>query len=259
MNKPTIQDLIAHLKNYKDAVVIIGDKIHPEIGKRMEVVKEDEESEQEKLFTRKSMVKNPNSFWEYYFNNMYYDNDEFPDIYDEIKSIKDKHEIAKLIISTDIRHQAMRASDMDLRGTSTIIECSKCGAILTDKGILEMKDSKNYKCPQCKGRLRPNCLLYGENYSPIKVGMLTDAIFKSEEGKEVVPNTHTLILIGVDMQEDLISEMYDNYLLVRERTQEPCYIVMVTDNEADVKLFTPEFATTMDIEGATERLVNLFD
>ena len=97
-----------------------------------------------------------------------------------------------------------------------------------------------------------------KNYHPANMKEFVHAIFKEEEGKETLPNTHTLILIGVDMQEDLIAEMYDNYLLVRDRIEEPCYIVMITDNEQEVTLFTPEFATVTDIDNAAKRFVDLF-
>ena len=254
---PTIQDLVNHMKKHKDAVIIVGDKIEQQIGKVMEPVIEGEESEQEKVFTRKALVKDTDKFWSYYFENIYYNDDTAPQVYEIIKSLKDD-ELAKTIISTDMRHQSMVASDMNLRGISTVISCSKCKHELESNEVESVKENKDSKCPKCKGKIRPNCLLYGENYHPDKIKGLTSAIFNEEEGKQVIPNTHTLMLIGVDMQEDLISEMYDNYLLVRERIEEPCYIVMITDREDDVRLFTPEFATTTDISGATERFAKLF-
>jgi DNA-directed RNA polymerase subunit RPC12/RpoP len=253
---PTINDLLTHMIKHKDAVVIIGDKIESQIGKVMEPVIEGEESEQEKVFNRKALVKDTKNFWEYYFNNIYYKDDTVPSVYKDIYSLKEKN-IFKTIISTDMRHQSLIA-DFNLRGISTIIRCSKCDTKLSKEQIEKLKESNNYKCEKCNSRVRPDCLLYGENYHPKKIKDFTNAIFLEEEGKQVIPNTHTLVLIGVDMQEDLIAEMYDNYLLVKERIEEPCYIVMITDKEEDVRLFTPNFATTAEITNATKRLVELF-
>lgn len=264
MTRPTIEDLVTHMKKHKDAVIIIGDKIAPEIGKTMAPVIDGEESEQEKVFTRKALVKETNKFWDYYFRDIYYTDHSVPDVYNTIYKFK-QLELAKFIISTDIRHQPTGISDLDLRGVSTIIKCNRCDSAMEasymEESFIEeeMIGKNNYKCPTCNNRLRPDCLLYGENYYPNKIKEMTRAIFKEEEGKEVTPNTHTLILIGVDMQEDLIAEMYDNYLLVRERIEEPCYIVMITDKEEEVRLFTPEFATAVDIEAATTRLIGYFN
>lgn len=254
---PSIEELITHMNKHKDAVIIIGDRISPEIGKTMLPVIEGEETEQEKIFTRKALVKESNKFWDYYFENIYYTDETVPEIYKNIAKLK-KDGLAKNIISTDMRHQPINVSDLDLRGISTIIKCNKCDAVATESKIEDMKSERDYKCSACGNRLRPDCLLYGENYHPNKIKEFTKSIFKEEEDSKAIPNTHTLILIGVDMQEDLISEMYDNYLLVRERIEEPCYIVMITDKEEEVRLFTPEFATTTDINGAVERFVRLF-
>lgn len=259
MTRPTIKDLVNHMRKHKDAVIIIGDKIAPEIGKTMEPVIDGEESEQEKVFTRKALVKETNKFWDYYFRDIYYTDHNVPEVYKTINKFKQLN-LAKFIISTDIRHQPIGTSDLDLRGISTVIRCNRCDSVMAESFIEEeMIENNNYKCPVCDNRLRPDCLLYGENYHPNKIKEMTRAIFKEEEGKEVIPNTHTLILIGVDMQEDLIAEMYDNYLLVRERIEEPCYIVMITDKEEEVRLFTPEFATAVDIEAATTRLIGYFN
>ena len=254
---PTINDLIAHMKKHEDAVIIIGDKIESHIGKTMEVVIEGEESEQEKVFTRKALVKDSENFWRYYFDNIHYKDDTKPSVYKDIYALKEKG-LAKTIISTDMRHQSSIA-DLNLRGISTIIKCSKCENKLTDEQVENIKNTKDYKCPSCSSRIRPDCLLYGENYNAKKIKDFTDSIFFEEKGSHAIPNTHTLMLIGVDMQEDLISEMYDNYLLVKERIEDPCYIVMITDTVEDVKLFTPNFATTANITDATKRFINLFE
>ena len=254
---PSIEELITHMNKHKDAVIVIGDRISPEIGKTMLPVIEGEETEQEKIFTRKALIKESNKFWDYYFENIYYTDETVPQVYSNINKLK-KIGLAKNIISTDMRHQPANISDLELRGISTVITCNKCEAVATESKIEDMKLERDYKCPACGNRLRPDCLLYGENYHPNKIKLFTQSIFKQEDGEQATPNTHTLILIGVDMQEDLISEMYDNYLLVRERIEEPCYIVMITDNEQEVALFTQEFATVTDIDNAVKRFVDLF-
>lgn len=248
---PTIQELVEHIKLHKDAVVIIGEKVAPELGVNLV---SDEDGE--RIFNKKAMVKQPDEFWQFYFDNIKQKENTFlatPVVYTAVKDLKNKQLVSKVIATNT---HGMPICDINLKGTSNKIICNKCGNSISNITLEELKDNK-YKC-ECGNRLRPECLLYGENYHPANMRSFVSAIFNEEEGKETLPNTHTIILIGVDMAEDLISEMYDNYLLVRERTKDNCYLVMITDKEEDIRLFTPEFATSVDIDGATKRLVDLF-
>lgn len=256
-NLPTIQDLIAHMKEYKDAVIIIGDKIAPEAGKKFSsIVSYDEETEEEKILNRKVMAKEPQKFWDYYFENIYYEDKSIPDVYKDIYKIDEK-DLVKKIISTDIRHYASTISDINLRGISTLIICSKCGHMLNKEEIDSMKESKEYKCPECGGRIKPQCLLYKENYYKKDTDAIKEAIFDETDPKLVLPNTHTLILFGVDIQEDYLLELYESFLAVKNNTEDTIYTVMVTDNSAEISLFKPEFSTTEDIDASISRLVNL--
>lgn len=258
---PTIEELVAHMKQHKDAVIIIGDKIASDYGKKFnsEISENpNEETEEEKILNRKNMVKNPSEFWSYYFDNIYYDERTMPGVYEDIYSLDHKG-LVKTIISTDIRHAAATVADINLRGVSTIITCSKCGHALCKEEITNVKNSKEYKCPECGGRLKPECLLYKEKYYQKDTDAIKEALFNDENPKLVLPNTHTLILLGIDTQEDYLLELYESFLAVRNNTEEQVFVVMATDKEEDVLLFTPEFATMEDIDGSISRLAGLFN
>lgn len=248
---PTIEDLVEHMQKYKDAVIIIGDKVANELN--LGTVKDIADER----FTRKAWTKDKYNFWKYYYENIYKDltDVELPQVYKNLHKINNKGLISS-IIATNMH--GLYEGAINLKGISHKLKCSRCGKDMNNKTKEDLMANERAKnsCDECLGRVRPACLLYEENYHPANIKAVTEAIFKNEEQK---PNTHTLILVGVDMEEDLLAEIYDNYLLVRENTQDKCYIVMMSDNQAEIGMFTPEFATSSDIEGAFERFVNLFE
>ena len=62
--KLEVKDLVRTLKNHKDAVIIIGDKCVSN-----NLLKIDEHTKDK--FSKKSMVKSPKDFWEYYKNTIF--------------------------------------------------------------------------------------------------------------------------------------------------------------------------------------------
>ena len=81
------------------------------------------------------------------------------------------------------------------------------------------------------------------------------AIFIEENGKPKL-NTHTLIFIGVDFTDSLISELIDSYDALKDGEH---FTVIVTDklNRDDLIYYNPEFGVTDDIDQAIDRLIDL--
>ena len=82
-----------------------------------------------------------------------------------------------------------------------------------------------------------------------------DAIFKEENDKPEL-NTHTLIFIGVDFTDSLISELIDSYDALKDNNH---FTVIVTDklNRDDLIYYNPEFGVTDDLDKAIDRLIDL--
>ena len=158
MTRPTIEELVQHMKKYKDAVVIIGEKVAPELGVNLV---SDEDGE--KTFNRKVMVKEPERFWDFYFENIQKNHNNFldtPVVYKAAIDFKNK-ELASKIIATNTH--GMPVCDINLKGVSNKVICNKCNEVLTTQALESLEENK-YKC-HCGGRIRPECLLYGEKLS----------------------------------------------------------------------------------------------
>lgn len=264
MEKRPITDLINHMKKYKDAVIIIGEKVAPELEIKP-ITEEDGE-----IFNRKTWVKEPLDFWEHYKKHIHkkdLDKISTPKVYSAIEALELK-DLTSKIISTNTH--GIYKDALNLKGISNDIKCNKCGKVYKYEEVISniLQDDDFsvpiQSCKNCNGKLRPACLLYGENYHPANVKELREAIFLEREGQSTLANTHTLVLVGVDMTEDLIAEVYDNYNFVikpkmLEEKNEECLVVMVTDDRINFKLFNPDFGTFENIDDSIERLVSLFD
>ena len=254
--KREIKDLIDHLKKHKDAVLIIGEKIASELN-----IKSVSDEDGEKTFNRKSWVKNPTDFWTYYFENIYKninDIQEIPKLYQSINELLSLGLIKKVFSMNT--HGVLKEA-INLKGTGTGIKCSKCGEeydLKTITGNL-VEAIPKLTCKKCNTpkKMRPTCLMYGEHYLFSQMKEMLAEIFNEQEGEEVVPNTHTVIYLGVDMEEDFMGELIDNYVLVRDRIEDECFNVMITDSAGTVELFKPEFATVDDMESSLDRLIDL--
>lgn len=269
--KREIKDLINHLKKHKDAVLIIGEKIAPELN-----IKNIGDIEGQNVFNRKSWTKSPKDFWNYYLNNIYFNLNEaanipLPSIYKKIDELLSLN-IIKKVYSVNTHGLCKKA--INIKGTGEGFKCSRCGELHTKEELEEYRNNSLEKsidltlekilhiipCKNCSSKkIRPTCLMYGENYMYEEMKDLLSEVFLDKEDKTTLPNTHTIIYLGVDMEEDFIGELYDNYVLIREKEEEECFNVMITDSGNTVALFEPEFATSQDIEDSLDRLITLLN
>lgn len=247
---PTIEELVEHMKKYKDAVVILGDEIDEDMKGSLEAMAKEE-------FTRKNWSKDRSGFWNYYYNNIYSENVEIPEVYKDIKELEDKDLVSKVIC---INTHGLYENALNLRGVANKIKCSKCFEVIEDRTKEDLSSNEKAKnsCPHCLSRLRPDCLMYKENYHPANIKALADSIFTTDKNNFTTPKTHTLVLAGVNMSENVMAELYDNLLLIRENIDENVYMVMMSVDERDVRTFTPEYATSSDVKGAVKRFKELF-
>ena len=118
-----------------------------------------------------------------------------------------------------------------------------------------INNKKVLRC-ECGGKIAPTITMFGEKYREKYISDIKNAIFKEENGK-VELNTHCLIFIGVDFEEDYIHEIMESYNAIKTQTQsEDSYTVMICEKDGvSISYYQPEFATYEDIAGAIGRLI----
>lgn len=245
--KLPINVLLEHLKRHQDAVIVLG----PDIAKVNVMV--DEESKDS--FNRKAMVRDPQSFWSYYAENLmklYSYNDITTETVEALLDLK----LHSTVIDTNIIDVLKHTDAIYPAGKNKKLKCVKCGK---DYNAEEMYHQLKYqdttlKC-SCGGNVKPTVLCFGERYPLNTYNEVKDAIFKEENGK-VSLNTHTLIFIGVDFTDSLISEVIDSYDALKDDYH---YTVVIADKEhrEDVIYYNPEFGVCDDIQQGVSRLMDL--
>lgn len=197
----SIKDLKQHLHKYKDALIIIG----PDAIKQLEL-KAPSYEELDNNFTRKSLRKTPEEFWEFYKKEVYTDTSkmELSDTQKAIMELNDKGLVSYVYNQNHDGLLAYKGMDnsIDHKGSMLSYTCQRrsCGVVYPNDYVMSF-DEGIPKCEVCNTDIRPSILLSGENYN--------DDIFL--ELKERLLETHTLILLGIDIKEDAILNLIADY------------------------------------------------
>lgn len=245
--KLPIKVLLNHLKEYKDAVIILG----PDIAHENVAVSEDSKDK----FNRKTMVRDPQSFWSYYAENLmkiFSYNDVTTETVEALLDLN----LHSSVIDTNIIDILTHTNVISPAGKNKTLRCVKCGKNHDAEPMyaqLRFQDT-TLKC-DCGGNIKPTVLCMGEKYPLNVYNEVKDAIFTEENGK-VSLNTHTLIFIGVDFSDSLISEIIDSFDALKDNVH---YSVIIADKEhrEDVIYYNPEFGVCDDIQQGVSRLIDL--
>ena len=249
-SKLPIDVLIKHLKEHKDAVIILGPDILEDV-KQFEITEETYE-----FYNRKKMIKEPKNFWKYYSDNI------MNPLCAMNNSIKQLNlllglNIHNTIIDTNmIKTVANNFEAISPNGKNSELECVKCHKNYDAVKMFEQlqNQEKTLKC-ECGGNIKPTVLYHGERYNAHLYSTVKNSIFKENNNKpELVP--HTLIFIGCDFTDSLVSEIIDSYDALKDYEH---FTVIITDklNRDDLIYYNPEFGVSDNLNKALERLINL--
>lgn len=250
-----LENLKSNLLKNRDAVVIFGDKAIEELN----LYKIDEKSKKD--FNKKMMVKEPKNFWEFYKKNIIPEKTT-SEAGRQLKMLIDKG-VVKTVINLNYNGEVIapfgsKTHVINLKGVSNYVRCMSC-----DKNYVVNEDILNteklLKC-KCGGKLAPTVTMFGEKYLEKHTKVIKDAIFIEEDG-EVKLNTHCLIFIGVDFEEDYMHELIESYSAIKSQVstdEDPHFLVMITEKDgASIQYYQPEFATHEDIANSLKRLKDM--
>lgn len=249
--KLPIDVLLKHLQQHKDAVIILGPDI---IGEGIQFNINEETKD---FYNRKLMIKEPNNFWKYYSDNIMKPLAVSNKITTQVNNFLNLN-IHSFIIDTNmVKTLASNRQDtIHPNGKNDTLECVKCHKVYDANSMFKQlqNQEKVLKC-DCGGNIKPTVLYYGEKYSTPVYQSVKNAIFEEENG---VPKlkTHTLIFIGVDFTDSLVSELIDSYDALKDMAH---YTVIITDklNRDDLIYYNPEFGTCDELDQALSRLIDL--
>lgn len=205
------------------------------------------------------MVKNPKAFWTYYRKEIFEQDFSPSDIETAINKLIGTGVFKKVInlnyTGNIVKMPLLATKITELRGNVKIARCMSCDK---EYPITEdtLKTEKVLKC-ECGGKIAPTITMFGEKYRDKYINEIKESIFNEEEGKTTL-NTHNIIFVGVDFEEDYMHEIMESYNAIKMETeQEETYTTMICEKDGvSIEYYRPEFATYEDIASSIDRLVN---
>lgn len=207
------------------------------------------------------MVKEPQKFWTYYKENIYNQTYRISDTETAIKQLIETG-VVKTIVDLNYTGYLSAFTENDnveiiqLKGDLDLLRCMSCNEEYeVEKDTLET--TSVLKC-ECKGKISPTITLFGEKYLEKNTKAVKDAIFIEENG-EVKLNTHCLIFVGVDFEEDYLHDLIDSFDAIKNQVstdEDPYFSVIIADNDSiSINYYQPEFATDDNMPEAIKRLI----
>lgn len=260
MEERTVNHLIKNLKKHKDAIVFYGNRTNSELLKIDESTKEN--------YSRKKMIKEPSEFWKYYKENIY-DQDGIKNPSDIDLAINEliNNGCIKLLVNLNYTDHIKGVDIIKLKGDAKHLRCMSCDKDFeVTESLLEQAindENKVLKCDECGGKISPTVMMFNEKYKDKHIKQIKDAMFKEDEKFNVSLNTHTLIFIDVDFEENYLDEVIESYSAIKmsnEDADEDYYTVMICNKDGiTIDYYRPEFATYENIADSITRLNNIFD
>lgn len=236
----TVQELVKHLNEYKDAVIIMGPGV---LEKQAEYSVE----EFNENYNRKALVRQPDKLWNFFMDKMYREaTDKENILFNTIKSLKD---ITGLVVNqTMIAHTI--GNTIDLHGSLSIFKCNKCKTIYTNE-YLTSKEPYENECELCGATIRPTALLSGERYNHTDFNLVEESIM----------NAHTVILIGMDYTEEPLLNLiakYGDFKAITQAKDKVLVSIQRSEEDFDPNEITHfEFIVRDDIQAALDRLIKV--
>lgn len=239
----TLNELVDHMKKFKDAVIIIGNEVN---SYKYNYTPE----EFNERYNRKKLKREPEKLMEFYGDKLLTDIDN-NNIYKLISGID-----YSLIVNQNINGPVME-NVFNIHGNINTYYCTKCKTLFTSDYV-EFDNKFSTECEACGGQIRPSVLLAGERYDQASFDNL----------KEQIINCHTLMLIGMDYSELPLLELIAQYGDIKSQVnaqgneEDTKVLVSIQSKEQefdpnDISFF--EFLVKDDIESALKRFIEVYN
>lgn len=240
MGTRTKQDLLNHMDQYKDAVIIIGPKALCYESYT------DHESFQE-VMTNKTLRRKPEVFWSFFKEHVYKGEERLSPAQEVLIELKDK--IHRIYSQNTDGLLSNYLPVTYLHGRDDLYKCNSCKTKFTAEYVMSFDTPP--ECEVCGKPLRPDMLLIGENY--------WQDIF--DDFKKDLLETHTVFLVGFDFEEDRIFDLILDYAEMkdtRNATEEEkrMLVTVGVDDLVDLEeLANFEFLVKGDVGESMKRLL----
>ena len=152
---------------------------------------------------------------------------------------------------------------IQLKGDRRELFCTKCNKTIpydnsiTGEKVLVHSDLED---TNCSGKVQPTVPHYNSKVPRETWNNILYSIFDEESLKnnKYVPNTHALILVGVDIGEDIVGDLIDTYKVSRGKNNLQHLLIAITYKSPQlIDMLEAEFGTADEIDESLLRLKEL--
>lgn len=228
-------ELLEHMEKHKDALVLFGEK----------GLSSSNDIDQE-MMSNKTLRRKPDEFWKYYFQNIV-TGDVLSDAQKAVIQM-DKKGLLSGIINLTFDDKFENSNMLiNLHGVCSDFKCTTCKINYTKEYVTSF--DSGVKCEVCGKPLRPNILLTGERYVDDKFNAF----------KQMVLDTHTLFIVGLDWNEDAVVDLIASYGDMKEvrnmkEADQRIMVAVGTDDIIDISdIGRFEFLVSGDVNESMKR------
>ena len=160
-----------------------------------------EEESNEYYLSRECLMREPDKFFQFFRNNMVFQNAEPNDAHFAIARLEERG-LIKAVITQNIDGLHQKASSqrvIELHGTANRYYCTRCGKVYSD----EVLSAQDYipRCEVCSSLVRPDVTLYGESLDG----------FNYADAEEEISRADVLIVGGSSLVVNPAASLIDSF------------------------------------------------
>ena len=160
-----------------------------------------EEESNEYYLSRECLMREPDKFFQFFRNNMVFQNAEPNDAHFAIARLEERG-LIKAVITQNIDGLHQKAGSqrvIELHGTANRYYCTRCGKVYSD----EVLSAQDYipRCEVCNSLVRPDVTLYGESLDG----------FNYADAEEEISRADVLIVGGSSLVVNPAASLIDSF------------------------------------------------
>ena len=160
-----------------------------------------EEESNEYYLSRECLMREPDKFFQFFRNNMVFQNAEPNDAHFAIARLEERG-LIKAVITQNIDGLHQKAGSqrvIELHGTANRYYCTRCGKVYSD----EVLSAQDYipRCEVCSSLVRPDVTLYGESLDG----------FNYADAEEEISQADMLIVGGSSLVVNPAASLIDSF------------------------------------------------
>ena len=160
-----------------------------------------EEESNEYYLSRECLMREPDKFFQFFRNNMVFQNAEPNDAHLAIAGLEERG-LIKAVITQNIDGLHQKAGSqrvIELHGTANRYYCTRCGKVYSD----EVLSAQDYipRCEVCSSLVRPDVTLYGESLDG----------FNYADAEEEISRADVLIVGGSSLVVNPAASLIDSF------------------------------------------------